>query len=119
MGKQNTSGAYVHVATGGSTVPNKVVAPGEDFPDDVENLDPTLYADHDDDEDVPVAGPGQRAGEAEAAKEFADSMSAGWKGVTVPQLRDKLGEEADPDDRKDALVAKAEAKGLTPADFEG
>lgn len=118
MGKKNTTGTYVHVPRKGSEQNVYAVAPGDPFPDDVDldRLDPAVYADaDDDDEEEVVAGPGQRPGEGVAAAPANEE----WKGVTVPQLRDRLGDAADASDRKDALVEKAVAAGLTPAGFEG
>jgi hypothetical protein len=119
MGKKNTTGTFVHVPREGSQQNVYAVAPGDDFPDDTDfdRLDPAVYADDgaDDDDEVEAAGPGQRPGEGVASAPANEE----WKGVTVPQLRDRLGDAADASDRKDALVEKAVAAGLTPDDFGG
>lgn len=124
MSKVNTSGADVHISTLDPNGPrNHVVHPGGEFPDGeyLESLDPTLYADVEDAEEVPAAGPGQRP--EDLARTPASSASVEpWKAVTVPTLQEGLAKHDPPieysaDDRKDALIEKAEAAGLSPADF--
>lgn len=109
---KNLSGTYVHVhLEGGGTA---VVAPDEDFPDGA-TYDESLTRAPGSEETVEVAGPSQRA------ITLAPSGPEEWKDVTVPQLREGLtgreGVVIESTDRKDALVEKAVAAGLTPADF--
>lgn len=110
---KNQSGTYVHVHTDTGTV---VVAPGDEFPEGAEYDKELTREPGTEGDTVEVAGPSQRPITVTPAGDDA------WRGVTVPQLREGLESrevDFDSSDRKDALVEKASAAGLTPADFQG
>lgn len=109
----NKSGTYVHVhGEGGGTT---VVAPGESFPEGFKATS-DLTDEPDENEDLAeVPGPGQFP--AHVRRGPADAEPKQWNDYKVPELREKLaaaGVDYDEGDRKDALVAKAEAAGLDP-----
>jgi hypothetical protein len=106
---KNQTGTFVHVH--GEGKPSVAVAPGDDFPSGYD-VDSSLTKSQDEAEEVEVAGPSQfpqTKSNSELDKEWS-----GWK---VPELRAALGEgNYEEGDRKDALVSKAKAAGVNPAE---
>lgn len=103
---KNNSEFYVHAHVApGTTV---VVAPGEDFPEGYD-ADPSFTGEQPEAEDLVVPGPAQTVAAASVAPE------GGLRSLKVAELREALdaaGVEYSADDRKDALIEKAEAAGL-------
>ena len=111
---KNATDSYVHVHGEGGTV--TIVGPGEEFPKGFD-ADPSLTKAADEDHDVyPIPGPGQTVHERDRGPRSSEVPT--FQQMKVQELRDQLAaanvDFAD-SDRKDALVAKAEAAGLDPA----